>query len=304
MTITGMTGANLSGTFNLAFESGEACTARSARTSATPSSRRSRGRPAEPRGPHPRLNVPRFTNRRRPSCPTYCPFSTTTFPRDRTWRRRADHLAPLEGRVVDPHVQRLLAEHVALLGVPHEEVGVGADGDRALPRVEAEDLRGRGRRDLDEAVHRDPPRAHAAVPQQVEPRLDRPASRSGSSRTSLFPSSFCPFMQNGQWSVETTWRSCVRRPRHRSSCIDARAERRRADVLRPLEAGPREVVLREKRYCGQVSANVGRPRSRASTTCFERALGARGAPCTPARRPSPRGRSRGGSPRPRRSAGA
>src|SRR5262249_28054942 len=65
----------------------------------------------------------------------------------------------------------LLRERVALLWVPDDDVAVGADGERALPRVEPEDLRRRGRGDLDEAVHRDPAGAHA-LPEEVEPRLD------------------------------------------------------------------------------------------------------------------------------------
>src|SRR5438105_3443270 len=34
--------------------------------------------------------------------------------------RRADHLLSFERRVVDAHVQRLLRERVALLGIPHD----------------------------------------------------------------------------------------------------------------------------------------------------------------------------------------
>ena len=38
------------------------------------------------------------------------------------------------------------------------------------------------------------------------------------------PSSFCSFMQNGQWSVDTTASSFIRRPFHRSawwcSCLE------------------------------------------------------------------------------------
>jgi len=70
-------------------------------------------------------------------------------------RRAGGDLAALERRVVDAHVQRVLAEHLLALGIPHQHVGVGADRERALLRVEPEDLGRRGRRDLDEPVERD-----------------------------------------------------------------------------------------------------------------------------------------------------
>src|SRR6185369_13722509 len=69
-------------------------------------------------------------------------------------RRCAANFLSLVRGVVDAHVERLVAEDVLFLTVPHEEIGVAPDRDAALLRIEIEDLRGRRRRDLDEAVHR------------------------------------------------------------------------------------------------------------------------------------------------------
>src|SRR5262249_17366840 len=80
-------------------------------------------------------------------------------------------LAALEGRVVDAHVERVLAEELFAPWIPDDDVGVGADGEGAFLAVEAEDLGGRGRGDLDEAVERDLVRGHA-FPEEVEAGLD------------------------------------------------------------------------------------------------------------------------------------
>ena len=65
-----------------------------------------------------------------------------------------------------------------LLGVEDDEVGVGADRDRPLPRVEAEQLRRVRREQLDHPVQPDPPLADAEVVDHVQPVLEpRPAVR-------------------------------------------------------------------------------------------------------------------------------
>ena len=71
----------------------------------------------------------------------------------------------------------------ALVRIPHDDVGVGADA-RCVPflRIQAEDLRRRGRRDLDEAVHRDLA-LRARLPRAGAGASRRPACRSGSSRS-------------------------------------------------------------------------------------------------------------------------
>src|SRR5215510_13334209 len=70
-------------------------------------------------------------------------------------RRAGWDLAALERRVVDPHVERVLAEQLLALRIPDHDVGVGADRDRALLAVHPEDLGRRRRGDLDEAVERE-----------------------------------------------------------------------------------------------------------------------------------------------------
>ena len=82
------------------------------------------------------------------------------------------------------------------------------------------------------------------------------------------PRSFCPFMQNGQWSVETTCRSFVRRPRHMSSCMWAGRSGGVQTNFAPSKSGRARSSWERKRYCGHVSAKTGSPRSRASTTCL------------------------------------
>src|SRR5688572_14890737 len=58
-------------------------------------------------------------------------------------RRRPLHGAPLVGVVVHLHVQRLHAQRGLAVRVEDDDVGIAADGDRALARKEAEHLRRR-----------------------------------------------------------------------------------------------------------------------------------------------------------------
>ena len=59
-----------------------------------------------------------------------------------------------------------------LLRVKDADVCVGADGNRALAREEAEHFGGGGRGQLDEAVERDAPLDHAAVVDERHAVLD------------------------------------------------------------------------------------------------------------------------------------
>ena len=54
---------------------------------------------------------------------------------------------------------------LVFFGSPHDEVGVAADGNRALARVDVEDLGGVGRGDGDEFVHGQAAGAHPLGPQ-------------------------------------------------------------------------------------------------------------------------------------------
>ena len=77
----------------------------------------------------------------------------------------ARHRHALEDVVVDLLVMGLGRDGAAGLGIPHHDVGVGADADRALARVDVEDLRGVGRGDPHELVGRQPAGSHAIVPE-------------------------------------------------------------------------------------------------------------------------------------------
>ena len=86
---------------------------------------------------------------------------------------------------------------------------------------------------------------------------------------SPIPSSFWSFMQKGQWSVDTTARSSVRRPFHRSGwwCSCLLRSGGEATHLAPSKPGaPSWSSSVRYRYCGQVSANTFRPASRAAAT--------------------------------------
>src|SRR5690606_3833957 len=92
-----------------------------------------------------------------------------------------------------------------------------------------ERLGGGGRGQLDEAVERDPLLHHAEVVHQAEAVLDARGAvgdlaevtqaeiPNGILRKSPRPSSFCPFIQNGQWSVATLARCPSSRHLHRTS---------------------------------------------------------------------------------------
>src|SRR5207244_1688098 len=101
----------------------------------------------------------------------------------------ARDLSALVWVVVDPHVERLGRKSVLLLRVEDHQIGVGTGSDRSLFREEAEDLRGRGRGQLDEPVETDPALADTAVIDEMETRLD--ARRSiGDLREVVFPELF------------------------------------------------------------------------------------------------------------------
>src|SRR5438093_7803532 len=85
---------------------------------------------------------------------------------------RAPHGAPFVRVVVDLHVVGRGADGHDLRRVPDDEVGVGAGLEAPLPRIEPEELGGRGRDEIDEAVRGEPAPVHAAVIEQEETGLD------------------------------------------------------------------------------------------------------------------------------------
>ena len=80
------------------------------------------------------------------------------------------------------------------------------------------------------------------------------------------PSSFWSLKQNGQWSVDTTDRSLVRRPFHSESWWSLVRSGGEATNLAPSKSGRARSSMDSHRYCGQVSANTFCPASRASAT--------------------------------------
>ncbi len=90
------------------------------------------------------------------------------------------------------------------------------------------------------------------------------------------PISFWSFMQNGQWSVETSCRSFVRREFHIwcwwPSCFERSGVEQ--TYLAPSKSPPHCCPVAPRwsssdryRYCGQVSPNTFWPRSRAWAIC-------------------------------------
>ena len=102
--------------------------------------------------------------------------STTTWPRSRTTSGDAGHLGALVEVVVRLRVLRRRRDRVLALRVEDDDVGVGAERDRALARVEAEELRRVRRQQLDHPVERDPALADAEVVDHLQPVLEARAA--------------------------------------------------------------------------------------------------------------------------------
>ena len=157
---------------------------------------RSRPSPARPRSAGPRStrrkgqavisrleassspNFARATYWPIPGEATSSPSSTRTLPRRSTVSGRADDLGALVEVVVDARVLGRRRDRHPLLGIEDHDVGVRADRERALARVEAEELRRVRREQLDHPVERDPAAADAEVVDHLQPVLEpRPAVR-------------------------------------------------------------------------------------------------------------------------------
>ena len=98
--------------------------------------------------------------------------STSTLPRSSTISGEPCHLGALVQVVVRARVVGLGGDRHALLRVEDDDVGVGADGERALARVEPEELRRVRREQLDHPVQRDAPFADAEVVDHLQPVLE------------------------------------------------------------------------------------------------------------------------------------
>src|SRR5205807_4646549 len=124
---------------------------------------------------------------------------------------RALDLDALEHGIVHAHVMRFGADDFFLMGVEEDKVGVGADGDGAFARVEAEKFCWRGGDKLNKTIRRKMLAMDAAGVDQAEAML-MPGPPLGIFVKSSLPSSFCSLKQNGQWSVETTCSVSFARP--------------------------------------------------------------------------------------------
>src|SRR3569833_1885309 len=86
--------------------------------------------------------------------------------------RQTGDLDALEHGVVDDRLLRLGRNGLAPLGVPHHEVGAGADKHGALVRIEPENFGNVGRRDGDEFVRRQTTGVDALGPEHRQPVLE------------------------------------------------------------------------------------------------------------------------------------
>src|SRR5438445_1522427 len=148
----------------------------------------------------------------------------------------------LEEGVVHPAVPLRRPDRPRLLGVEQDEVGGRADGDRALPRKESEELGGSGRRQFDKAVERQPVLPHTAVEDQRQARLDpgRAVGNLAEIASALLLGAAEPI-----GLLTEAERTMVRRDdlevvgpqaAPQRLLVRPRTQRRRHDVLRPLES--------------------------------------------------------------------
>ena len=194
-------------------------------------------------------------------------FSTTTRRATAPSRRDPSMRHALIGRVVHVHVVGRPADVGRALGVIDHDVGVRTRRDDAL-------LRDRARTCAPASSRRVRSSATARSRRSRRPGKMRSMRCStepmpfGILEKSPSPSSFWSFMQNGQWSVDTTTEVVGAKCSPQSLvCFGAATKRRRTDEVRALESLAGEIVLRMRnRYCGQVSAKTFVPGPRAATT--------------------------------------
>src|SRR3990172_5874605 len=149
--------------------------------------------------------------------------------------RRALDLAALVARVVDVHVVGGCADRAPAVRVVDDDVGIGADRDRALPRVHPEELGRRRRGDLDPSFPADPAGYNAAVVEEVHPILDP-----GQAVGDLAEVAHTEVLLAVEVERTVVGRNDRQIVLHESAPelvrVIGRTERRRADVLGALEA--------------------------------------------------------------------
>ena len=188
--------------------------------------------------------------------------------------------------------------------VVDDQVRVRPDGDRALARVHPEQLRRRGRDDLDPALLRDLPADDAAVVQQVEPVLDARQAVRDLPEVALAEVLLAVEVERAVVRRDDL-EVVLRRGRVQSSgLVVLRPERRRADELRALEAVAHVVERQEEVLRARLGEGRRSPASRAAPDLVQRLRRGQVDDVDGHLGRLARAGSRGSSPRPRRSRSA
>ena len=160
-----------------------------------------------------------------------------------------------------------------LLGIEDDDVGVGADGERALARVEAEELRRVRREQLDHPVQRDAALADAELVDHLQPVLE-PGAAVRDLREVVLPERLLAVPAERAVVGRDRRQDVVahRVPEH--VLVRLVARRRRVDVLRAFEVRPLEEGVVDEEVLGAAS------RPRRPSPSRVRARSARPTPCT------------------------
>src|SRR4051812_49759320 len=95
-------------------------------------------------------------------------------------------------------------------------------------------------------------------------RVSMPGAPFGILEKSPLPSTFCSFMQKGQWSVEIACRSLKASPRQRRSCVSRARSGGAIPYFAPSESRFLLVLCDKGKDCGEGFAEGGQPPARAS----------------------------------------
>ena len=91
-------------------------------------------------------------------------------------RRAAGHLKTFEDAAVDFVMLRFRANRARLFRIEHDKIGIGANGNRALARIHAENAARIRGEEIHELMAADVPGAHTMMPQQAHAIFNRRAA--------------------------------------------------------------------------------------------------------------------------------
>ena len=248
-------------------------------------------------------NFARRTNRPTPGPTLSSPFSTSTFPRSSTISRRPTPRCPRRGCSRTSNASSATESVSRFAGSKTTRSASDADGDRALARVEAEELRRLRREQVDHPVERDPARADAEVVDHLQPVLEaRAAVRD--LREVVFPERLLPVPEE-RAVVGRDRRERVGAHRVPEHVVVGRVARRAASRR---TSRPRSRAARGRRRRRRSTACTSRPRrpspaSRARRDRVDRLLARDVDDVERAAGDARRAGSPGSSPRPRARAG-